>query len=98
MLINYIVTSGIPVDSSGTVLRHYLSNVDGWTMKCTDFESLKTIGSSYSHSGVVDEAMDKRTHKKVIARSYDGMSPESLNAFLLDIEVLKRCNQSNVVR
>ena len=98
MLVNYLVTSGIPVDSSGTVLRHYLSNVDRWTMKCTDFESLKIIGSSYSHSGVVDEAMDKHTHKRVIARSYDGMSPESLNAFLLDIEVLKRCNQSNIVR
>ena len=98
MLINYLVTSGIPVDSSGTVLRNYLSNVDRCMMKCTDFELLKTIGSSYSHSGVVGEAMDKRAHKRVITRSYDGMSPESLNAFLLDIEVLKRCNQSNIVR
>jgi hypothetical protein len=98
MLINYLVTSEIPVDSSGTVLRNYISNVDRWTMKCTDFETLKTIGGSYSHSGAVGEAMDKRTHKRVLTRSYDGMSPESLNAFLLEIEVLKRCNQSNIVR
>jgi hypothetical protein len=101
MLVNYLVSSEIPVDSSGTVLRNYISNIDDrWTMKCTDFETLKTIEGSYSHSGVVSEAMDKRTHKRsrVITRSYDGMNPESLNAFLLEIEVLKRCNQSNIVR
>ena len=67
-------------------------------MKCADFELLKTIGTSYSYSGEVGEALDKRTKKRVITRSYDGMNPESLNAFLLEAEVLKRCNQSNIVR
>ena len=98
MLINYLVTSGILLDSSGTVLRNPVSNVDRWTMKCTDFEKLKKIGTSYSYSGEIYEALDKRTNKKVITRSYDGMNPKSLNAFLLEAEVLKRCNQSNIVR
>ena len=98
MLINYLVTSGIPVDSSGTVLQNPVSNVDRWTVKCADFEKLKKIGTSYSHSGEVYEALDKCTNKRVIIRSYDGMNPESLNAFLLEAEVLKRCNQSNIAR
>ena len=98
MLINYLITTGIPLDSSGTVLWNPVSNVDRWTMKCTDFEMLKKIGTSYSHSGEIYEALDKRTNKRVITRSYDGMSPESLNAFLLEAEVLKRCNQSNIAK
>ena len=98
MLINYLVTSGIPLDSSGTVLWNHVSSDDRWTMKCADFETLKKIGPSYSYYGEVGEALDKRTNKRVITRSYDGMSPESLNAFLLEAEVLKRCNQSNIVR
>ena len=98
MLINYLIISGIPLDSSGTVLQNPVSNVDRWTMKCTDFETIKEIGTNYSHSGEIGEALDKHTNKRVITRSYDGMNPESLNAFLLEVEVLKRCNQSNIVR
>ena len=98
MLINYLVTSGIPLDSSDRVVRNPVSNDDRWTMKCADFEMLKTIGTSYSYSGEVGEALDKRKKKRVITRSYDGMNPESLNVFLLEAEVLKRCNQSNIVR
>ena len=69
MLINYLIISGIPLDSSGTLLQNPVSNVDRWTMKCTDFEMLKKIGSSYSHSGEIGEALDKRTNKKVITHS-----------------------------
>ena len=98
MLINYLVTSGVPLDSSGTVLRNPVSNDDRWTIKYADFEMLKIIGTSYSFSGEIGEALDKRTNKKVIIRSYDGTNPESLNAFLLEVEVLKRCNQSNIMR
>lgn len=100
MLINYLVTSGIPLDSSGTVLRNYVSSDDRWMMKCTDFEAIKEVGANnyYSHSGKIGEALDTRTNKRVITRSFDGTSPESLNAFLLEIEVLKRCNQSNIAR
>lgn len=67
-------------------------------MKHTDFEIFKKMGTSYSYTGQIYEAMDKRTNKRVITRSYDGTIPESLNAFqnLLDVEVLKRCNQSNI--
>lgn len=98
MLINYLITSGVPLDSSGTVLRNPVSNVDKWTMKCTDLEMVKKIGTSYTYSGEIFEALHKRTNKRVMTRSYDGTIPESLNAFLLEAEVLKRCNQSNIAR
>ena len=84
------------MDSSGAVLRNPVNKDDRWTMKHTDFEILERMGTSYSFSGQIHEAMDKRTNKRVITRSYDGTIPESLNAFLLDVEVLKRCNQSNI--
>lgn len=67
-------------------------------MKHTDFEILKKMGTSYSYTGQIYEATDKRTNKRVITRSYDGTIPESLNAFLLDVEVLKQCDQSNIAR
>ena len=97
MLIDYLVTSGIDLDSAGTILQNAVSKVDRWTMKHTDLEILNKIGSC-GYSGEISTALDKRTNQRVTIRSYEGMSPESLNTFLLDAEVLKRCNQFNVVR
>ena len=38
--------------------------------------------------------------RELSTRSYDGMNSESLNAFLLEVEVLKQCysNRNNIVR
>ena len=97
MLIDYLVTSGIHLDSAGTILQTPVTKVDRWAMKNTDFEILHKIGS-IGYLGGICEALDKRTNQRVTIRSYAGKNPESLNTFLLDVEVLKRCNQINVVR
>lgn len=99
MLIQYLVTSGIPVDSSGTLLRNPVSNVHEWTRKSTEFETLRKIGGSYNHSGEINEALDKRTSKRVMTCSYNGVSQDSLNTFLLEAEILNQCcNHMNITR
>ena len=96
-LVSFAAQYNVAMNLAGVVLQKPVSKVDRWTMKSTDIEILNNIGSS-SHFGEVCEALDKRTNTKVITRSYAGTIPKSLNAFLLEAEVLKQCSHFNLVR
>ena len=96
-LIDFCTTSGIEVNYAGIILRNPVSRIDKWTMKQTDIDILKKMGSC-SHFGELCEALDKRTNQRVTAKSYAGTRQESFNEFLSEAEVLKLCNHTNVTR
>lgn len=85
------------MNSAGVILQNPVSKVDRWVIKTEDIQIEDKIGSC-SHFGGIFEAVDKRTNEKVTARSYDSTTPESLNTFLMEAEVLKQCSHSNIAR
>ena len=95
--VNFYVTREKQLGSVGAILQNPINKTDKWTMKYTGIEVLNKLGNC-SHFGEICEALDKRTNQRVTVRSYTGLRPESLNAFLLDAEALKQCDHQNVVR
>lgn len=95
-LIDFHKLNGAPLSSAGDILLHPVSKYDKWTISCNDItvEERKTIATE-GHFG---EALNKVSREKVTVKFYNGSEPKSINEFLLEAEVLKRCFHPNIVR
>ena len=95
-LIEYHVNHGVPLSSAGEKLLVPISKYDQWTVHYSDIE-LEDIRPPVS-GGCYGNATDKRNGERVTAKTFSGERAKSINEFLLEAEVLKRCHNSNVVR
>ena len=96
-LIDFYVTQEKPLSEAGEILKNPVSNRDKWVIKCADVIITRKIGS-VTRFGEIFEGLDKRKNRKVMLTSYAGNTRESINAFLLEAEVLKQSVHDNVVR
>lgn len=95
-LIAFYTTHDEPLSSTGDKLLQPVSKYDKWTVQYRDInvDESKAVGES-GHFG---EALYKLTGEKVTVKTYAGDSPESINEFLLEVEVLKRCYNPNIIQ
>ena len=95
-LIEYHVKHRVPLSSAGEQLLVPISKYDQWTVHYNDImlDDLRPM----VNGGCYGNATDKRNGERVTVKSYSGERAKSINEFLLEAEVLKRCHNSNVVR
>ena len=96
-LIYFYVTQGKPLSKARDILQNPVSRRDKWVIKGADIEITRKTRAG-TMFGEIFEGLDKGTNQKVTIGSYAGNSRKSINAFLLEAEVLKKCNHSNIVR
>ena len=87
---------GVPLSGNGEMLLVPVSKYDQWTVHYSDI--LIEDALPILTGGCYGDATDKRNGMKVTAKTFTGERPKSINQFLLEAEILKRCHNPNVVR
>lgn len=81
---------------NGDRLLRPVSKYDKWTVPYDGIQVQES--KTPSNCGNFGEALYSLTGEKVTVKIYSGESPRSMNEFLLEAEVLKRCYNPNVTQ
>lgn len=96
-LIAFYIKHDEPLSDIGDRLLHPVSKYDKWNVPYDGIQVLKSYEAA-SHCGNFGEALFSSTGENVTVKIYSGDSPRSMNEFLLEAEVLKRCYNPNVTQ
>ena len=97
-LIAFYTKHDEPLSATGDRLLHPVSKYDKWTVPYDDIQVQESYESSRLHCGNFGEAFCSSVGENVTVNIYSGDNPTSMNEFLLEAEVLKRCYNPNVTQ